>query len=78
MYNGQSLVSSCDIVCVGNGRFFYFNEDGKLYLHVIAKRRYPVLKQSSVIFIKFTEINWKISNVNGLCISIFLDKIGWF
>ena len=45
IYNGQSLVSTCDIVCVGNGRFFYFNEDGKLDLHVIVKRRYPVLKK---------------------------------
>ena len=45
VYNGQSLVPTCDIVCVGNGRFFYFNEDGKLDLHVIVKRRYPVLKQ---------------------------------
>ena len=39
MYNGQSLVSTCDIVCVGNGRFFYFNEDGKQDVHVIVKRR---------------------------------------
>ena len=23
-------------------------------------------------------MNWKISYVNGLCISIFLDKMGWF
>ena len=35
IYNGQSLVSTCNIVCVGNERFFYFTEDGKLDLHII-------------------------------------------
>ena len=60
IYNGQSLVSSCDVVCVGNGRFFYFKDDGKLDLHVLVKKRYPVLKiNSSVIFIECTEMNWK-------------------
>ena len=34
LYNGQSLVWTCDVVCVGNDRFFYFNEDGKLDLHI--------------------------------------------
>ena len=38
-YNFQSLDSTCDKICVGNGRFLYFNEDGKLDLHVIVKRR---------------------------------------
>ena len=44
IYNSQSLVSTCDIICVVNGIFFYLNEDGKLDLYVIVKRRYPVLK----------------------------------
>ena len=44
IYNGQSLVSTCDIFCVGSGIFFYFNECGKIDIHVILKRRYPVLK----------------------------------
>ena len=34
IYNGQLLVSTCDVVYVGNGIFFYFNEDGKLDLNV--------------------------------------------
>ena len=72
------MVSTCDIVCVGNGRFFYFNKDGKLDIHVILKRRYPVLKKSPVPFIKCTEMNWKTSDVNGLCNSIFLDNMGCF
>ena len=46
IYNGQQLVSTWDIVCVGNGIFFYLKKDGKLYLHVIVKRRYPVPKKS--------------------------------
>ena len=76
IYNGQSLVSTRDAVSVGNGRFFYFNEDGKLDLHVIVKGRYPVLKiNSSVPFIECTEMNWKTSDVNGLCISILLDNM---
>ena len=44
IYNVKSLVSTCDVVFVVNGIFFYFNEDSKLDLHVIVKRRYPVLK----------------------------------
>ena len=38
IYNGQSLVSTCDVVCVGNDTFFYFNEDGKLDLNVLVKK----------------------------------------
>ena len=38
VYNGQSLASTCDVVCVGNGRFFYFNDDGKLDLHILVKK----------------------------------------
>ena len=37
IYNGQSLVSTCDVVCVGNGRFFYCKEDVKPDLHVLVK-----------------------------------------
>ena len=51
IYNGQSLVSTCDIVCDGNGIFFYFNEDGKLDINILVKKRHPVLKKKSVIFI---------------------------
>ena len=75
-YNCQSLDSTCDKICVGNGRFFYFNNDGKLDLCCILKRRYPVIKQnSSVISIERTEMNWKTSDVNGLYIPIFLNKM---
>ena len=42
------------------------------------KIRYPVKKKPSVLFIECTEMNWKTSDVNGLFISIFLDKMGWF
>ena len=60
IYNEQSLVSNYDIVCVGNGRFFYFNEGGKLDIYVIVKIRYPVLKNnSSVLFIECIEMNMK-------------------
>ena len=38
LYNGQSLVSTCDVVCGGNRIFFNFKEDGKLYLHVLVKK----------------------------------------
>ena len=34
MYNEQSLVSTCDVVFFGNGRFFYLNKDGKLNIHI--------------------------------------------
>ena len=38
LYNGKQLVSTCDVVCVGNGIFFYFNKDGKLDLHILVKK----------------------------------------
>ena len=44
IHNQHSLVSTCDIICFGIGRFFHLNEDGKLDLHVIVKIRYPVQK----------------------------------
>ena len=44
LYNKQSLVSNCDVVCVGNGRFFFLDEDVTLDLHVLVKYIYPVLK----------------------------------
>ena len=40
-YNYQSLDSTCDKICFGNGRFYHFNYDGKLDLCYIFKRRYP-------------------------------------
>ena len=42
------------------------------------KRIYPVIKNSSVIFVECTEMNWKISDVNGFCVSILLDKMGCY
>ena len=39
IYNGQSLVLTCDVVCVGNSIFLYLGEDGKLYLNVLLKKR---------------------------------------
>ena len=59
-YNYQSLNSSCEKICVGNGRLFYFGDDGIIDIYSIWKRRYPVIKNnSSVIFIGYTEMNWK-------------------
>ena len=51
LYTVQSLVSTCDAVCVGNGRCFYFNEDGKLDIHVLVKIIYPVLKEIYLLFL---------------------------
>ena len=76
LYNGQSMVSTCGVVCVDNGRFFYFKEGGKLDIHVLVKKRYPVIKNASVLFFECTEIHWKTSDINGSCISIFLDNMG--
>ena len=66
-------------MCVGNGRFFYFRDDGKLDIYYMVKRRYPVIKNnSSDLFVEWNEMNWKTSNVNGLCTSIFFNKMGWY
>ena len=62
-----------------NVRFFYFIDDVKLDIYYILKRRYHVVKNnSSVIFIKCTEMNWKNEYANGLCVSIFLNNMGWY
>ena len=41
-YKCQPLNLTCQKICVGNCRFFYFN-DGKLDLYYILKRGYPVI-----------------------------------
>ena len=48
IYNGQSLVSTSDVVCVGNGRFFYLNKDGKLDLHVLVGKKTPCSKNKFI------------------------------
>ena len=50
IYSGQSLLSICDVVYVGNGIIFYFNKDGKLDLHLLLKKRYPDLKIIHLFF----------------------------
>ena len=44
--NCQSFDSTCDKICVENGRFFHFKNDGKLYHYYILKRMYPVIKNN--------------------------------
>ena len=45
---------------MGNVRFFYFNDDGKLDLYYILKIRHPVIKNNlPVILIECTETNQK-------------------
>ena len=75
----QSLDSTCDKCFVVNGILLYFNNYGKLYLWYILKRRYLfILKKSSVLLIECTEINWKTSGVNGLCIIFLLNNMVWY
>ena len=67
--NFESFDSSYDKNCVGNGIFFYFNDDGNLDLYYIVKYIYPVINiNSSIIFVEYTGMNWIASRVNGLCI----------
>ena len=71
--------SSCDKISVGNVRILYFRDDGKLDQFYRLKRRYPFIqKKSSVLSIECTEINCKTSGVNGLCISVLLNNMGWY
>ena len=37
IYNCQSLNPMIQMICLGNGKFFYFNYDGKLELYHIQK-----------------------------------------
>ena len=66
-YNCQSFNSTCEKICVENGRLFYFNNDGKLDPYFIFKRRYSLKKYLSDLFIERTEMNWKHKDSNGLC-----------
>ena len=50
IYNGQSLVSTCDVVCVVNSRFCYFGEDVKLDLHALVLKKIPCSKQIHQFF----------------------------
>ena len=50
IYNSQSLVPTCDMVCIVNGRFLYFNEDDKLDLHVKVVTKYPIPKNIHQFF----------------------------
>ena len=78
-HNCQSFDSSCDKICVENGRLSIQNDDGKLDLYHTVEIRYPVIKDdSSVLFIECTDINRKTSYVIGLCISILLNNMGWY
>ena len=62
-----------------NGRFLYFNENGKLDPYYILKRRYPVIKKESLVpFIECAEMTWKTSDANGLRVSILLKNTGWY
>ena len=35
-------------------------------------------KNASVFFVEYIEMNWKISDANGLCISILFKNMGWY
>ena len=43
-YNDQSLNSIYEEICVGNGRLFYFDEDGKLDIYYILNEDSLLLK----------------------------------
>ena len=71
-YNSQPLNLINDNICVGNDRFFYLNDDGKLELFYMQKKTFPAEKQNNyVIFIEWTELNWNGKYGNGLCVSIW-------
>ena len=38
LYNIKQMAPTCDVFCVGNGRFFYLKEDDLLDLHVLVKK----------------------------------------
>ena len=60
-------------------RILSFNDDGKIYLYYILKRRYPVIKNNSlVLFVERTGMNWKTSDVTGFCITILFNNMGWY
>ena len=71
--------STCGKICLGNGRLFYFNDNGKLDLYYILKIIYPLIKNNvSVLLIECIEMNWKCKNANGLCVLIFMKNTGWY
>ena len=57
----------------------FFKDGGKLDLYSLLKRRYPLIKNtSSVLFIECTEMDWKKTDSNFLCVSILLRNMGWY
>ena len=44
--------------CVGNGRFFYFNDDDRLELFIYKKTCPADKNKSCVILIECHELNW--------------------
>ena len=65
--NSQSLDPTCDKICVGNVGFFYFKDDGKLYLYYKSNRKCYIIKNTPPVpFIECNEMNGKKSNVIGL------------
>ena len=63
---------------MGNGRLFYFNNDGKLDIYYILKKDTLLLKNTSVLFIEYTEMNCKVTDENGLRVSILLKNMVWY
>ena len=73
IYKWQSLVSTCDVFCVGNGIFLYFNEDGKLDLHDLLKK---VTFYKNKFIVSFHWIHWNESE-NTICkCLVYFDFIG--
>ena len=62
---------------MGNGGLFYFNDDGKMELSFIQKKCTLRIKQSSVILIECTKLNWNGKYTNILCVPILSKDTGW-
>ena len=62
--------------CVGNGRFFYFNDNGKLDLSHIQKN--IDCENKCVLFIEYTWIIWNRKYASVLCVSVWFKDMGWY
>ena len=50
------------------------------YIYIVYFKKDTLLfkKNASVIFIEFTKMNCKGTDENDLCVSILLNKMGWY
>ena len=71
--------STCDRICAGNVEIFFFNDDGKLDLCYISKRRHSYKENNSVLITICIPFCWGLIIFKiSACVCIRKQCICWF